>query len=270
VGANPARIAILDNFCWGYTDRPETLGSLVRAALACYDVAVALGTPFISGKDSLNNEFSYEVEGEKKTISIPSSLLISALGQVEDVQHCVTMDLKTPGNVLYQVGVTHAEMGGSHFNLVQDQLGGAPPQVDPALARKTFAALHQAICAGTVRACHDLSEGGLGVAVAEMAFAGGLGADIALDAVPHNVEAETPDEKNVVLLFAESNTRFVCEVSEENCQAFENALGDVPHAKIGKVSIEPKLRIIAGDPLEPLVDADIAELKEAWQAPLRW
>ncbi|MFM9116677.1 MAG: AIR synthase-related protein, partial [Planctomycetota bacterium] len=90
VGADPSRIAILDNFCWGYTDRPETLGSLVRAALACYDLAVALGTPFISGKDSLNNEFSYLVDGQKQTIAIPSSLLISALGQVDDVRKCVT------------------------------------------------------------------------------------------------------------------------------------------------------------------------------------
>ena len=87
VGADPSRIAILDNFCWGYTDRPETLGSLVRAALACHDVAVAFGTPFISGKDSLNNEFSFEDEqGNKQTIAIPASLLISALGQVDDVR----------------------------------------------------------------------------------------------------------------------------------------------------------------------------------------
>ncbi len=85
VGADPSRIAILDNFCWGYTDRPETLGALVRAALACYDMAMALETPFISGKDSLNNEFSYLVDGQKRTIAIPSTLLISAMGQVEDV-----------------------------------------------------------------------------------------------------------------------------------------------------------------------------------------
>ena len=86
VGADPSRIAILDNFCWGYTDRPETLGSLVRAALACHDVAVDLQTPFISGKDSLNNEFSYvDDQGQKQTISIPPSLLISAMGQVDDV-----------------------------------------------------------------------------------------------------------------------------------------------------------------------------------------
>jgi phosphoribosylformylglycinamidine synthase len=271
VGADPARVAILDNFCWGYTDRPETLGSLVRAALACHDIALALGTPFISGKDSLNNEFSYEVDGEKKTISIPPSLLISALGQVEDVRQCVTMDLKEPGNLLYQVNATRAEMGGSHFNLVKQQSGGTAPQVDPTLARATFAAVHQAISAGAVRACHDLSEGGLAVAIAEMAFAGGLGAEIALDALSPAFEWTKADEKNVILLFAESNTRFLCEVPEDQAQAFEDAMADVPCTKIGKVTADAKLRITAGSDDETvLVDADVADLKEAWQAPLRW
>src|SRR4029078_1148375 len=89
VGADPNRIAILDNFCWGYTDRPETLGSLVRASLGCYDLAAALGPPFISGKDSRNNEYSYAAGGQKKTIQIPPTLLISAMGQVDDVSRCV-------------------------------------------------------------------------------------------------------------------------------------------------------------------------------------
>ena len=120
VGADPERIAILDNFCWGDCERPETLGSLVRAALACHDLAVALGTPFISGKDSLNNEFRYtDAAGAKQTIAIPPSLLISALGQIDDVSRAVTMDLEAAGNVLYQVGMTKDELGGSHFALVE-------------------------------------------------------------------------------------------------------------------------------------------------------
>ena len=128
VGADPQRIAILDNFCWGNTDRPETLGSLVRAALACYDVATVLGTPFISGKDSLNNEF--RPQGGAEPIAIPPSLLISAIGQVDDVARCVTMDLKEPGNVLYLVGMTRDELGGSHFSRLSApgdrQLSGRP------------------------------------------------------------------------------------------------------------------------------------------------
>ena len=130
VGADPARIAILDNFCWGDCERPETLGGLVRAALACHDVSIALGTPFISGKDSLNNEFSYNDEsGARQTIAIPPSLLISAMGQVADVSRCVTMDFKQAGNLIYLVGETGEDLGGSHFSLVNEIEGGQVPTV---------------------------------------------------------------------------------------------------------------------------------------------
>ena len=129
VGADPRRIAILDNFCWGNTDRPETLGSLVRAALACYDVATVLGTPFISGKDSLNNEFRPKDAAEP--ISIPPSLLISALGQVDDVARCVTMDLKEPGNLLYLVGPTRTSWAARTSLWSRDCTGGQVPAVDP-------------------------------------------------------------------------------------------------------------------------------------------
>ncbi|HUY92110.1 MAG TPA: phosphoribosylformylglycinamidine synthase subunit PurL [Pirellulales bacterium] len=266
VGADPRRIAILDNFCWGDTDRPETLGSLVRAALACRDVAVALGTPFISGKDSLNNEFRYaDEQGQKQTIAIPPSLLISAIGQVADVRRSVTMDLKEPGNLLYQVGATHDELGGSHFALVEGLEGGQAPRVDAAQANRTFAALHSAIDAGLVRACHDLSEGGLAVAAAEMAFAGGLGARIELERVVCGDGAQHP----AALLFSESNTRFLCEVSPEHAADFEAKLGgEAPWARIGQVVDHGKLETLYGG--QPLISADIAALKSAWQAPLKW
>ena len=305
VGADPRRIALLDNFCWGNTDRPETLGSLVRAALACHDVAVVLGTPFISGKDSLNNEF--RPEGSDETISIPPSLLISALGQVGDVGRCVTMDLKRPDNYLYQVGVTKEEMGGSHFALVESLRGGQVPKVDAKMAKQTFAAVHKAIDAGLVRACHDLSEGGLAVSAAEMAFAGNLGARLFLGQVPQALEVDDesaaeakrladamPDEQlhqlsaypaaAAVLLFSESNTRFLCEVHPDNADAFEATMADVPHALVGEVVDTDKLEIIGipgpipdderdapteiGAPL--VIEADLKTLKEAWQKPLRW
>ena len=275
VGADPDRIAILDNFCWGYTDRPETLGSLVRAALACHDVAVALGTPFISGKDSLNNEFSYEDEdGGRHTISIPPSLLISAIGQVDDVATCVTMDLKRPGNLLVQVGQTQAELGGSHFALVKGLAGGQVPTVDAPAARRTFESLHRAMRSGSVRACHDLSEGGLAVAMAEMAFAGGLGAKLDLGCVPHALAADCDGGLDVALLFSETNSRFLCEVAPEKHEAFERALGDVPHAVIGRVTDEATVEITSatgsGRERRAVVRADLGTLKRAWQQPLRW
>ncbi|MCD4727833.1 MAG: phosphoribosylformylglycinamidine synthase, partial [Pirellulales bacterium] len=263
VGADPARIAILDNFCWGTTDRPETLGSLVRAAIACHDVAVELGTPFISGKDSLNNEFR---PSGKEPISIPPSLLISAIGQVDDVARCVSMDLKEPGNLLYIVGETKNELGGSHFSLVEGLSGGDVPKVDTRQAKTTFAAMYAAIHAGLVRACHDLSEGGLAAAIAEMAFAGGLGAKIHLHKAA-TVGRAPDDLSDVALLFSESNTRFLCEVQPDNAAAFESALADVPHARIGEVVADGKLEIVGET---PLLQADLAVLKEAWQKPLRW
>jgi phosphoribosylformylglycinamidine synthase len=264
VGADPARIAILDNFCWGTTDRPETLGSLVRAALACYDVATTLGTPFISGKDSLNNEF--RPLGAKEPISIPPSLLISALGQVDDVGRCVSMDLKTPGNLLYLVGLTKDELGGSHFSLVEGLSGGEVPKMDAAAAKRTFVAIHKAIHAEVVRACHDLSEGGLAVAAAEMAFAGGMGARISLEKLP--LDASCSELPTVARLFSESNTRFLCEVPPERTDAFEALLDGVPHARIGEVTGSGKLEILAGG--TAVVASDIAAMKEAWQKPLRW
>jgi phosphoribosylformylglycinamidine synthase len=258
VGADPARVAILDNFCWGNTDRPEVLGSLVRAAEACRDVALAYGTPFISGKDSLKNEY----HSGGRHLVIPPTLLISALGRVPDVRRCVSMDLKEPGNVLYLLGATGPELGGSHYHLVHGLQVGVVPKVDLQLAPRLFARLHQAITHGLVRSCHDLSEGGLAVAVAEMAFAGGVGAD--LTGLTGMGLADAP------LLFAESPTRFILEVRPGQTAALEECLGpDVPWRKLGQTIREPRLRI-AGGSGEWVVWAGLDQLKEAWQKPLRW
>jgi phosphoribosylformylglycinamidine synthase len=259
VGADPGRVALLDNFCWGNTARPEVLGSLVRAAEACRDVALAYGMPFISGKDSLNNEYH---SGNVHLI-IPPTLLISALGRVPDVRRCVTMDLKEAGNSLYLLGVTKEEMGGSHYNLVQGLKGGEPPRVDLGLAPGIFHALHRAITDGLVRSCHDLSEGGLAVAVAEMALAGGIGADLKWVGIGLGQLSEA------ALLFAESTTRFVVEVPSDRWLAFEHSLEDVPLARLGVTVPEPRLRI-ADSTGEWVVWANIADLKEAWQQPLHW
>jgi phosphoribosylformylglycinamidine synthase len=269
VGADPARIALLDNFCWGNTDRPEVLGALVRAAEACRDVALAYGTPFISGKDSLNNEF----HAGTVHITIPPTLLISALGQVPDVRRCVTMDLKQPGNLLFLLGLTDNELGGSHFHLVRGLTGGQVPRVDLATAPRIFRKLHEAIRRGLVVACHDLSEGGLAVALAEMCFAGGLGAELDCAKVICTPEA---DEEHT-LLFSESNTRFLLEVPADVERVDEGStlalFRDLPGRFVGFVTAEPRLRIVSilpGVAHTPLIDAALADLKEAWQRPLRW
>ena len=262
VGADPKRIAILDNFCWGHTDRPATLGSLVRAALACRDLSVKFQTPFISGKDSLHNEFSYTGEdGNRQTISIPSTLLISAMGQVDDVATCVTMDLKTPGNLLYQIGLTKDELGGSHWTLVSETSGGNVPQVDIDGAIATYTATHAAIKSGLIRSCHDISEGGLAAAVAEMAFAGGFGAEVDVAAI--EVEGSNAD---LLRLFAESNSRFVVEVTPENQAAFEAAFDGVAVTALGKVTDGDSVTIANGD--MTLISESLAKLKSSWQKPL--
>jgi phosphoribosylformylglycinamidine (FGAM) synthase-like enzyme len=259
VGADPRRTAILDNFCWGNVNDPAVLGSLVRAAEACRDVALAFGTPFISGKDSLNNEY----RTADRRISIPGTLLISAMGLVRDVRRCVTMDLKEPGNELYVVGTTRDELGGSHYHLVTGQTGGAVPRVDLELAPKLFAAVHAAITRGLVRACHDPSEGGLAVALAEMAFAGGVGADVTdLTAVGEGLS-------DTARLFSESPTRFVLEAKPANAAALKEVFAGLPLVKVGTTVKEPRLRI-AGANREWLVWSKLDELKEAWQKPLRW
>jgi phosphoribosylformylglycinamidine synthase len=264
VGADPARIAVLDNFCWGNTERPDVLGSLVRAALACRDVAVAWSTPFISGKDSLYNEFTYADEsGARRTVAIPPSLLISALGQIDDVARAVTMDAKEAGNLVYLVGATRDELGGSHFALVNRLEGGQVPKVDVASAPAIFQAVHAAIREGLVRSCHDLSEGGLAVAAAETAFAGELGMHLDVSAASGSAELS-----EAAMLFSESTTRFLVEVAPQNRAAFESRLAQVPCRPLGRIIDEPRLVIASAG--RTLIDAPIDELKRAWKAPLAW
>jgi phosphoribosylformylglycinamidine synthase len=253
VGADPRRIALLDNFCWGNVNDPDVLGSLVGACEACRDVAIAFGMPFISGKDSLHNEYR---SGDRH-IRIPGTLLVSALGQVPDVRRCVTMDLKAAGNRLYLLGVTKPELGGSHYHLVTGQAGGDPPRVDLELAPRLFAALHAAITQGLVRSCHDLSEGGLAVAAAEMAFAGGVGADL--------TGGPAAPEGDDVWLFSESATRWLIEVEPDKAAAFESCFAGLPVAAVGTTVAEPRLRI-AGAAGEWVVWAPLADLKAAWQS----
>ena len=263
-GADPSRIAILDNFCWGNCERPETLGSLVRAAIACQDLAVAYGTPFISGKDSLNNEFSYEDEnGERQTVVIPSTLLISALGQIANIENAVTMDLKSAGNRLLLIGETKDELGGSHFSLVNNLKGGSVPTVDSERAPKIFAALHDAISSGLIESCHDLSEGGLAAAAAEMAFAGDLGATLNLSAL-----ATSTGLSDAALLFSESNTRFLIEVAPENAAAVSAKFGAGLTTDLGEVT-DSRSVVVTGSS-GAIIDEDIDVLRTTWKAPLNW
>ena len=261
VGGNLDRVALLDNFSWGNTNEPQMLGALVRAAQACYDMAINYETPFISGKDSLYNEFEYE----GKIISIPHTLLISAIGVMEDTARAVSMDFKRAGNLVYIAGSTQNELGGSAYFGTHGLVGNSVPKVDPNMAKNLMDKLSTATSKGLVRACHDCSEGGIGVALAEMAFAGGLGATVNLKAVPQG----EPVDRDDFLLFSESNSRFLVEVAPENKAEFEKIMSGASWASIGQVT-DVEILEVYGLNREQMLNASLDELKEAWQRPLRW
>ncbi|NNM26554.1 MAG: phosphoribosylformylglycinamidine synthase, partial [Phycisphaerales bacterium] len=257
VGADPDRIAILDNFSWPSCSDPESLGSLVRAAAGCYDGAMAYRTPFISGKDSLNNQFTTE---DGRTIRIPPTLLISGFGIVPDVERCVTMDAKTAGSLLIMVGLTTPALGGSHYEMITGVTGSDLPSPDPAAGRAAAVAVHEAIRAGLVRSAHDPSEGGLLVAAAEMAIGGGLGVHVDTLALP--VTETCPA---VAACFAETSGRYLLEVGRDHLNDLSATLAGVPHAIVGEFRTEPSMTVSGAD-----VDESIATLTQAWLGTLDW
>jgi len=262
VGGRIDRIALLDNFCWGDCTKPETLGPLVRAAQACYDGAMAFKAPFISGKDSLNNEFVCE---DGTQISIPSTLLISAISIVDDINKCVTMDAKKASNLLFIVGETKNELGGSHYYKINGHIGANVPKLDLKKAPKIAKKISAAIAKGLVVSCHDCSEGGLAVALAEMAFAGGLGIEADLRGLPKSKDCSRADAQ----LFSESNSRYIIEVEPENYDTFAKLMLNLPFGQIGKVT-EEKTLIIKAEDGKTVVESDLDSLKKAWQKPFDW
>jgi phosphoribosylformylglycinamidine synthase len=251
VGADPDRIAILDNFCWGNPTYPDRLGSLVRACQGCYDAALAYRTPFISGKDSLYNEFNGQ--------PIPGTLLISAIGIAPDMHRCVTSALKQAGNRLYLVGETRTELGGSLLNEVLGERGGVAPSM-PVNPLGRYRALHRAMRGGLVRACHDLSEGGLAVALAEMCIAGRLGATVTLDSL---MDAAAAGASVVPALFGESNGRLLVEVASAEAAAFEAHFAGETLVALGAVTGASSLAITVGG--ANVVDIQVEQLVRVWK-----
>ena len=246
VGGDPDMVCLLDNFSWGDPRRETTLGELVAAVQGCCDAALAHGAPFVSGKDSLNNEY---LGSDGQRHAVPPTLVITAMAHVPEANVTVTPDLKQAGNVLVQVGATAVEFAGSHYAMLHHLEGGAvPAPVEGAHAR--YQRLHQALRTGRVRACHDLSEGGLGVALAEMAIGGRLGVDV--DRLPHADLATA--------LWAESNSRFVCEISPDDLAWFAETVGDV--TVLGLVTDEQTFCM-------PGIELDVGDLVDAFKGAAR-
>jgi len=261
VGADPEYIAILDNFCWAKCDDPWQLGTLVRAAEGCYDGAMAYQTPFVSGKDSLSNQFTAE---DGKLITIPQTMLISALGMVNDATKARTMDAKAVGNALFIVGLTTPDMGGSHLAQITGNADNIP-KADLAAGPRNAKAVAKLIDERLVQSAHDCSDGGLLVAAAEMAFAGRVGLDIDLAGVPNDVCL--PEH----LCFAETPSRYLLEVHPDQSAKVVELLmqAGVPFGQVGTFADHQQLRVRKPDEGE-LLDIDLDTLRNTWLKPLDW
>ena len=267
VGADLDHLAGLDNFCWcdpvkshKTPDGEYKLAQLVRSNMAIYDYTTAFGVPCISGKDSMKNDYSIG----KTKISVPPTLLYSVIGKIKDVRKAVTMDAKRPQDLVYIIGETQDELGGSEWFAEHKAIGNKVPQVDVKKAIKKYRALHKAIQSGLIASCHDCSDGGLGIALAETAFAGGLGMNIDLKDVPYRGK-----KRNDYILFSETASRFVVTIHPKDQGRFE---------KIMNGSVLNEIGFVAGDGLfqitglngKLIMKEKISNLKEAWQKPLNF
>lgn len=255
-GGDVGKAAMLDNFCFSSPEREEVLGDIVMSARGCYDAAIAFEVPFISGKDSLNNEWS---DNEGRSHLIPPTLLISAIGIIDDVSRCVTIDIKEQDSDIYLIGETMDELGGSEYFRILGIHGGTVPSVDFQRAPEIMRRLHAAMSQGIVLSCHDISEGGLALALSEMAFSGDMGVEIDLENVMYTGRKRRFD----FLLFSESNTRFLIEIKKENSPKLKKIFNNLPLAKIGQTTREKKLKLRHGK--KPLIDLPLDIIRAKWR-----
>ncbi|MCX6692074.1 MAG: AIR synthase-related protein [Methanoregula sp.] len=255
IGIPLDQIALLDNFCWCSSDNPERLGQLKRAAQGCYDVATAFGTPFISGKDSMFNDFSgFDAKSNPVKISVPPTLLISSIGIHPDVISAVSMDAKFEGDLIYVIGETSEELGGSEYFASLGSTGNTVPALDAGKAKARYRRLTDAIGKELVASAHPVSHGGLAVALAKVAIAGRIGMDIT---IPSGMR---PD----YYLFSESLSRFVVTVSPANQKAFEK-IASTDAVLLGQLSGR-SLRVAAQ---KNLIDIPVDDLENAYKLPFR-
>jgi phosphoribosylformylglycinamidine synthase len=265
-GGSMEKLAILDNFCWCDSNNPERLGQLREAARACYDFAVAYGTPFISGKDSMFNDFrGYDDSFKEIVLSIPPTLLVSSIGIVEDIRTCQTIDFKFPGDLIYAIGMTGDETGGSEYLAYSGErisgrryIGDAVPKVSAGEFAKVYRAVEAALLRGLVASIISVERGGLGLALAKSAMAGMTGATVRLSEVPSGAE------RNDTLLYSESQGRVLVSVSPANRAEFERVFQGLPMGRIGEVSEAPVIEI-TGIKGNTIVHTDIDSLMKSYK-----
>ncbi len=257
-GASLDYLAILDNFCWSSSNTPERLYELKKSAEAVYDVAVAYGTPYISGKDSMFNDFrGFTPKGAPIHVAAPPTLLISAIGVVDDAANAQTIDFKMPGDSVYLIGETHDELGASEYFSMLGSVGNKVAQVDLKKNARAYRALERAMRKGLVVSATPVGRGGLAAALSKAAIAGQLGADISLKKIPG--KAKQADS----VLFSESQGRVIVSVRPDAAQSFEKHFTGVALTKIGTVSDSGDLSIsLSGGTVRIPVD----ELTESYRS----
>jgi len=252
-GASRDYLAILDNFCWSSSEKPERLYELKQAAKACYDIATAYGTPFISGKDSMFNDFrGFTADGKPVHIAALPTLLVSAIGVIPDVTKAMTIDFKRVGDLVYIVGDTNDELGASEYGG-----GDAVPKVDTKKNAKTYDAVSKAIQKGLVASAIGVGRGGLGIALAKSAIAGQLGSRVNLNMLAGN--AKSPE----AVLFSESQGRFVVSVRRSAQKQFEELFKGVAFTNIGEVVQDASISITLPG---TQVELPLTALTESYQA----
>ncbi len=250
MGGDPDNIFILDNFAWGSPDKPENLAGLVRASQACYDFSVKFKTPFISGKDSLYNEYSI---GDK-SIVIPGTLLISGMGIIDNIESVIPSSFKNRNSLIYLVGITKDELGMSEFVRINNIKNYDIPELDTDNAVNIYKTLSSVMNKGLVVSAHDISEGGMAVAVSEMSFFNNIGFNIDIEPIA--------DISITSLLFSESLSRFIVEVKEDNRKEFESRMNNVPFTLLGRTSEDSKGVFKYGN--KELINLSIDELYKKW------
>ena len=240
-GADPEKVALLDNFCWCSSNDPERLGQLKRACEGVYDLSVAYLAPLISGKDSMFNDFKgFDEKGDPLKISIPPTLLITSLGIIDDVSNAVTIDAKFEGDLVYILGETFAELGGSEYYASLGFEGKEVPVTDPVKNLKIYKIYAKAIEKGFISAGIGINRGGLAVAVAKMSMAGMLGAEINLKKLPGKFTFDSQ------ALFSESTGRILLTIDPKKKKEFENLMKNIEFAEIGKI-IDQTIKITGKD-----------------------
>jgi phosphoribosylformylglycinamidine synthase len=237
-GGSLSNIAILDNFCWCSSYDQKRLGQLVEAVRACYDYAVGFGTPFISGKDSMFNDFKgYDEKGNPVAISIPPTLLISAISVVPDLNKTVSPEFKNIGDVIYIIGETNDELGGGEYFKILGATGNNVPKVSLKKNIKAYQALERVIQKEIINSSISVTSGGLAIALAKASVGGMLGCNISIKNLMGN--AKETDIK----LFSESQGRILVSVSPKNIKVFEKIMTGNAITKIGKVTKDSKFII---------------------------